>query len=83
MNKEGSLDGVAITSTEAYKELILRGTGNDMVNLPHFFFKHLEWKVNDRLQLRTTYHRLDTRLYQSNQKPSHKTRTKKELEKGI
>ena len=28
INKEGSLGGVAITSTEAYKELILRGTGN-------------------------------------------------------
>ena len=51
INKEGSLGGVAITSTEAYKELILRSTGNDMVNLPHFFFKHLEWNINDRLQL--------------------------------
>lgn len=44
MNREGSLDGVAITSSKVDKEFILRGSGGKSINLPHFFFDHLEWK---------------------------------------
>lgn len=51
MNKEGSLDGVAITSSKVDKEFILRGSGGKSINLPHFFFDHLEWKINQPIDV--------------------------------
>tara|TARA_R110002110_G_scaffold44651_2_gene137322 strand:- start:457 stop:663 length:207 start_codon:yes stop_codon:yes gene_type:complete len=51
MNKEGSLDGVAITSSKVDKEFNLRGSGGNKINLPHFFFDHLEWKINQPIDV--------------------------------
>ncbi len=51
MNREGSLDGVAITSSKVDKEFILRGSGGKSINLPHFFFDHLEWEINQPIDV--------------------------------
>ena len=51
MNKEGSLDGVAITSSKVDKEFNLRGSGGNKINLPHFFFDHLEWKISQPIDV--------------------------------
>lgn len=51
MNKEGSLDGVAITSSKVDKEFNLRGSSGNKINLPHFFFDHLEWKINQPIDV--------------------------------
>ena len=51
MSKEGSLDGVAITSSKVDKEYILRGSSGSTINLPHFFFEHLEWKINQDIDV--------------------------------
>jgi hypothetical protein len=51
MNREGSLDGVSITSSKVDKEYILRGSGGNRINLPHFFFEHLEWKINQDIDV--------------------------------
>ena len=51
MNREGILDGVSITSSKVDKEYILRGSGGNRINLPHFFFEHLEWKINQDIDV--------------------------------
>ena len=51
MNREGSLDGVSITSSKVDKEYILRGSSGSTINLPHFFFEHLEWKINQDIDV--------------------------------
>ena len=51
MNREGILDGVSITLSKVDKEYILRGSGGNRINLPHFFFKHLEWKINQDIDV--------------------------------
>ena len=51
MNREGSLDGVSITSSKVDKEYILRGSSGSSINLPHFFFEHLEWKINQDIDV--------------------------------
>ena len=37
MNREGSLDGVAITSSKVDKEFMLRGSGENNINLSLLF----------------------------------------------
>ena len=51
MNREGSLDGVSITSSKVDKEYMLRSSGGNKINLPHFFFEHLEWKINQDIDV--------------------------------
>ena len=51
MNREGSLDGVSITSSKLDKEYMLRSSGGNKINLPHFFFEHLEWKINQDIDV--------------------------------
>ena len=33
------------------KEFNLRGSGGNKINLPHFFFDHLEWKINQPIDV--------------------------------
>jgi len=30
---------------------MLRSSGGNRINLPHFFFKHLEWKINQDIDV--------------------------------
>ena len=55
MNREGSLDGVSITSSKVDKEYILRGSSGSTINLPHFFFEHLEWNLSTFLKAYKKY----------------------------
>ena len=51
MNREATINGKKATLSKLDKEYILRGSSGSTINLPHFFFKHLEWKINQDIDV--------------------------------
>jgi len=51
MNREATINGKIATLSKLDKEYILRGSGGNRINLPHFFFEHLEWKINQDIDV--------------------------------
>ena len=51
MNREATLNGKIATLSKLDKEYILRGSSGSTINLPHFFFEHLEWKINQDIDV--------------------------------
>ena len=51
MNREATINGKIATLSKLDKEYILRGSSGKSINLPHFFFKHLEWKINQDIDV--------------------------------
>tara|TARA_R100000655_G_scaffold36805_1_gene71230 strand:+ start:1149 stop:1355 length:207 start_codon:yes stop_codon:yes gene_type:complete len=51
MNREATINGKIATLSKLNKEYILRGSSGSTVNLPHFFFEHLEWKINQDIDV--------------------------------
>jgi len=51
MNREATINGKVATLSKLDKEYILRGSSGSTINLPHFFFEHLEWKINQDIDV--------------------------------
>ena len=51
MNREATIKGKIATLSKLDKEYILRGSSGSTINLPHFFFEHLEWKINQDIDV--------------------------------
>lgn len=51
MNREATINGKKATLSKLDKEYILRGSSGSTINLPHFFFEHLEWKINQDIDV--------------------------------
>ena len=51
MNREPTINGKIATLSKLDKEYILRGSSGSTINLPHFFFEHLEWKINQDIDV--------------------------------
>ena len=51
MNREATINGKIATLSKVDKEYILRGSSGSTINLPHFFFEHLEWKINQDIDV--------------------------------
>tara|TARA_R100001510_G_scaffold57303_1_gene64919 strand:+ start:434 stop:649 length:216 start_codon:yes stop_codon:yes gene_type:complete len=51
MNREATIDNKVATLSRLDKEFTLRGSSGNLLNLPHFFFDHLEWNINDNLDI--------------------------------
>ena len=51
MNREATINGKVATLSKLDKEYILRGSSGSSINLPHFFFEHLEWKINQDIDV--------------------------------
>ena len=51
MNREATINGKIATLSKLDKEYILRGSSGSSINLPHFFFEHLEWKINQDIDV--------------------------------
>ena len=51
MNREATINGKIATLSKLDKEYILRGSSGKSINLPHFFFEHLEWKINQDIDV--------------------------------
>ena len=51
MNREATINGKIATLSKLDKEYILRGSSGSTINLPHFFFEHLEWKINQDIDV--------------------------------
>ena len=51
MNREATIHGKIATLSKLDKEYVLRGSSGSTINLPHFFFDHLEWNINDDLDI--------------------------------
>lgn len=51
MNREATINGKIATLSKLNKEYILRGSSGSTINLPHFFFEHLEWKINQDIDV--------------------------------
>tara|TARA_R100000654_G_scaffold73353_1_gene106084 strand:+ start:358 stop:564 length:207 start_codon:yes stop_codon:yes gene_type:complete len=51
MNREATINGKEATLSKLDKEYILRGSSGSSIHLPHFFFEHLEWKINQDIDV--------------------------------
>mgnify|MGYP001162781183 FL=1 len=51
MNREATIHGKIATLSKLDKEYVLRGSSGSTINLPHFFFEHLEWKINQDIDV--------------------------------
>jgi len=51
MNREATINGKIATLSKVDKEYMLRSSGGNRINLPHFFFEHLEWKINQDIDV--------------------------------
>ena len=51
MNREATINGKIATLSKLDKEYILRGSSGSTINLPHFFFEHLQWKINQDIDV--------------------------------